>query len=175
MQATSKPDGSSPLHALIRDARRFVLYNRSIIEEAPLQLYSASLVFSPERSIIRGQFSDKLPRWVSRLPKVGDDWGPVLQVLEGHSSPVYAVSFSLDGQLLASASYGMTVRLWDAATRVTHRTLEGHSGGVSAVAFSLDGILASASQDKTVRLWDAKTGVLRSTLEGHSDDVTSVT
>jgi WD40 repeat protein len=72
------------------------------------------------------------------LPMVEEHWNELLQTLEGQSGPVSAVTFSLDGKLLASVSYDRTVRLRDATTGAALQTLEGHSSLVFVVAFLPD-------------------------------------
>jgi WD40 repeat protein len=67
---------------------------------------------------------------------------------------VQSVSFSPDGQILATASYDYTVKLWRSDGSLI-ATLQGHTQPVMSVSFSPDGqMIASGSQDGTVRLWD---------------------
>ena len=74
--------------------------------------------------------------------------------LTGHTSWVNSVSFSPDGQTLASGSSDYTIRLWDVETGETVKTLTGHTGDVISVSFSPDGqTLASGSGDGTMLLW----------------------
>jgi hypothetical protein len=88
-----------------------------------------------------------------------------IAVLEGHTSAVRAVSFSDDGQLLASGGNDNTVRVWNvggtrySGSRQLVKTLRGHGGRVRAVAFMPGGQgenrwLLSAGQDQQVKLWD---------------------
>ncbi|KAH6669998.1 hypothetical protein B0J14DRAFT_486233, partial [Halenospora varia] len=172
LQANESPD----LYTFIHDAKRFALYNRSVIEQAPLQSYCSALVFSPEKSIIRATFEKCIPPWIQRKPKVQALWNAAIQTLEGHSDSVSSVAFSPDGNQIVSGSHDETVRLWDAVTGAPLQTLEGHSDSISSVAFSPDGKqqVMSGSHDKTVRLWDAVTGAPLQTLEGHLDWVSSV-
>jgi WD40 repeat protein len=165
------------LRAFIQDATRFAVANRSIIEQAPLQVYCSALIFAPEKSIVRETFESCIPSWIQRKPRVETNWNAMLQTLEGHTSGVISVAFSPDGKQIVSGSGDTTVRRWAAATgQLLLPVLEGHTEDVSSVAFSPEGKqIVSGSGDTTVRRWDAATGQqLLPVLEGHTEDVSSV-
>ncbi|KAF3184876.1 hypothetical protein TWF225_005787 [Orbilia oligospora] len=167
-------EAGKDLLALVQDIKRFARQNQRIIDIAPMQTYWSALIFAPSKSILRNIFNlDELLPGVTRLPEVPDQWDAILQTLEGNTKPVLSVAFSIDGKMLASASFDRTVRLWDATTGVLLQTLEGHSDIVRSIAFNSK-MLASGSHDRTVKLWDPNTGVLLRTLEGHKAGVNSI-
>ena len=87
-------------------------------------------------------------------------------------SPVRAVTFSSNGQLLATA--GVDVKLWDVPTREEIATLE-HGRWVLAVAFSPDGqFLATGDQIGQVNIWDVQRQRIVTQLEGDSTSVYTV-
>jgi WD40 repeat protein len=108
------------------------------------------------------------------------EWASTLQ---GHENNVWLITFSPDGQTLASANRDGTVFLWDVRDPDQARlaqTLQGHDKGdykgVYHIAFSLDGrTLASAGRDGTVILWDMRDGPgqvrLLRTLQDHKGSV----
>jgi WD40 repeat protein len=91
-----------------------------------------------------------------------------------HDSGVNAVTFSLDGQQVSTASGDNTARVWKAGNGELIATLN-HDDVVNAVTFSPDGQqVATASQDGTARVWKVGSGELIATLN-HDDEVNAVT
>ncbi len=156
------------MHAIVKDAERFLLSNIAIVQQAPLQTYASALVFSPRESQIRKQNLTQYPRWFKDGPAAEDHWGINLQTLHfpkvDDTSSGLCVVFSFDGNYLAS-SRGKTIILWNPTTGTLVSTLEGHRERIASIAFSRKGQLASISTDGEVRVWDPVTGVTCRTLE----------
>lgn len=105
-------------------------------------------------------------------PLEGSDTEEPLHSLTGHApSRVASVAFHPSGNLLATACYDHSWRLWDLGSgggpeELLHQ--EGHSKGVHDVAFQRDGaLLASAGRDSFGRVWDLRTGRCIMFMEGH--------
>ncbi|BAY20241.1 WD-40 repeat-containing protein (plasmid) [Anabaenopsis circularis NIES-21] len=93
--------------------------------------------------------------------------------LQGHNAGVTSVSFSPNGQIIATASRDETIKLWNIDGTLL-KTLQGHSAGVTSVSFSPNGqIISTASSDKTIKLWSID-GTLLKTLQGHRASINSV-
>ncbi|EGD85581.1 hypothetical protein H112_06488 [Trichophyton rubrum D6] len=168
--------GANPnLLTLVQDARRFVLYNQVLIENAPLQTYASALVFIPAKSVIKESFRMEEPKWMKTYPIMEDSWSACLQTLEAHNDTIRSVVFSHDHKHLASASSDYSIKIWDAVSGKWEKTLKGHTNCVTSLVFSHDNnLLVSASSDKTIRFWGAHSGKCLQTLRGHENHVRSV-
>lgn len=90
-----------------------------------------------------------------------------------HQGLVWEVSFSPDGEIIATAGEDNTVKLWTKEGKFL-RNLR-HSDRVYGLSFSPDGQkIASASQDGNVYLWNTS-GELLATFQGHSESVYDTT
>ncbi|KAL8966803.1 MAG: hypothetical protein Q9197_005783 [Variospora fuerteventurae] len=165
-QLTSMLDigNNHSLRAMVEDASRFILSNRALIEEAPLQAYASALVFAPSESLIRNCYLDQQPSWLNQHPTVERRWGNCIQTVNLFNW-VSSHAFSSDGKYIVAGLDNGEIKLFDAATGALHSTLEGHSGEVTTTTFMRNGSLASVSKDGTLRLWEPVTGVNRRTMD----------
>ncbi|MCA9963488.1 MAG: hypothetical protein KC423_04565 [Anaerolineales bacterium] len=96
-------------------------------------------------------------------------------VLDAHSSFVFSVAWSPDGEKLASASAGGAVVIWNTTTWEQLTVLLGHSSTALSMSWSPDGDrLASASADGAVVIWNTTTWEQLTVLLGHSSAVWSM-
>ena len=72
------------------------------------------------------------------------DWvprAPAAYTLTGHRDQVLRVAFHPSCNIIASASYDSTVKIWDWETGESERTLKGHTRSVNDVDFDSKGDL----------------------------------
>lgn len=116
-----------------------MLANRWIIDHAPLQIYASALTFSPQNSVIRSQFADLIPHWITQKPATEENWTPLISTF-GNDDSMRRVAVSPTEDLVASVSSDGTASLWDYITG-TERFKFGERGPGTAkcVSFSADG------------------------------------
>ncbi|KAH7194522.1 WD40-repeat-containing domain protein [Fusarium oxysporum] len=155
------------LSDLVKDALRFIRTHFSIIDEAPLQVYSSAIVFSPtnnSRILASSSTGGTVRIWNLQT-------GECDEVLKYPSPTGKAFAFSRDSKVLLTASGNQFVRIWKTQTW-DHIILRGHTGAVNSAVISKDSkMVATSSDDATVRLWNTHTGRCEKILKGHTGKV----
>lgn len=136
-------DSSAILWALPRNAAGQVLrFHESAV--------NAVAILKDGRPVTGGE-DGRIAIWIAGQP------APAI-VHRGHTAPVVALAVSPAGDLIASASWDRSIRLWPVAGGEA-RVLEGHQDNVNGVAFTPDGgALVSAGYDATLRIWPLGNG-----------------
>lgn len=109
------------------------------------------------------------------LPIRAQESGYVHQQIKASNQPIDAVTFSPDGQSVATAGRDQTIYLWDWELGEQSWQSRSHEDWVTALAFSPDGEwLYTGSRDLTVRRVHTQTGELDSILGQHDAAITSL-
>ncbi|MEM9907664.1 MAG: BTAD domain-containing putative transcriptional regulator, partial [Cyanobacteria bacterium P01_D01_bin.44] len=110
----------------------------------------------------------------------------LLQTLKGHQKCIWSLSWSANGQMLASGSDDQSIRLWNTPTGRCFRSLQAHQNAVRSIQWQpsspvqsgasaenrlnpshREAILASGSFDQTVRLWSPRADASLKVLQGY--------
>jgi mono/diheme cytochrome c family protein len=113
------------------------------------------------------------PQRVVRVYATAD--GSLVHEIKAHTDWVYAVEYSPDGVLLATADRSGGLHVWEAETAQEYQDLQGHKDAVTDLSWRDDStILASASEDGTIKLWEMNEGKLVKSWKAHEGGVLSV-
>lgn len=113
--------------------------------------FATPLAFSPDEELVACGNQKTTNIWCASS-------GNGLVSLEGHQESVSSLSFSFDGQKVASGSRDSTIKLWDIKSAECLSSFVGHMGTVTSVAFSSDGKqIASYAEDPCFKIWDTST------------------
>lgn len=100
---------------------------------------------------------------------------PLVRTLRRNTSPVWSITVSPNGQMVASGNTDGTIQVLEIKTGKVLQTLAGHSGPVGTLAISPNGrLLVSGSGDHTIKVWDLWSGKLLKMLNGHQGWVYNV-
>lgn len=108
------------------------------------------------------------------MSDLSKSWESIAEFVNYHSSWIYGVSITPNGELLASVSFDK-ILLFNLKTQDLNCVLEGHTDIIYSLNISPNGkFIASGSSDKTVGLWDIGNRNLICTFSERKDPIYSV-
>jgi WD40 repeat protein len=146
MLATANTDKTIKLWQLGSDNRASL--SQTLVSD---QGFFTAVAFSPDGQILASSHGSMVKLW-QRNQSNQFATEPDVNIL-AHGVPISKLTFSPDGQTLATGSWDNTIKLWNRKGALL-RVLEGHTARLLGVAFSPDSqTLATSSADRTFRLW----------------------
>lgn len=160
---------SSELFHLVYDIRRFTQHNSWIIDNAPLQIYSSAILFSPQSSLVRALFEEQLLSWITTKPFVEKHWSPCLLTI---AAPIHRIPMAISNnmKIVTMNPNSYSLKVWDIASGKHIQVLK-RTEGVSQVVFSGDSTKVLAVFDSRIVSWDVDSGIMRHEIWSHGDDL----
>ncbi|KAM5522646.1 Vegetative incompatibility protein HET-E-1-like protein 15 [Fusarium oxysporum f. sp. phaseoli] len=100
--------------ALLEDALRFFSFFSPVIKDYPLQTYASGLFFSPKESAVRQLFEKYTPNIFAKVPKIDDNWSPILGFFDYHeeAGDIISMKFSSTSHTLVAATRSLETIIW---------------------------------------------------------------
>ncbi len=93
----------------------------------------------------------------------------------GHKDLIQAISWSPNGEMIASSGEDKTVHVWRPSTARKLYIYHGHSQSIQALGWSPDSKrVASAGEDAALQIWDATNGGHLTVCYGHTKRITTL-
>ncbi|KAG6013191.1 hypothetical protein E4U54_006993 [Claviceps lovelessii] len=158
LMAQPRFQSSPPLHKFLDDAEKFLITHKSTIKAAALQTYGTALLFSPTDSHVRKFGWDERLRFVRGMVTTHQTGDSSTRTLEGRYGSVTALTFSEDGNFLATGTEG-SVAIWDTRTWIMACTifLPDSTGVAEELSFSADSKSILAVYGDTAHVCDLET------------------
>jgi eukaryotic-like serine/threonine-protein kinase len=135
------------------DTENYQQINTDLVQFADKNVFLTGwkVAFSPlEKTLVVGNY-------FGEVIFLDSDKLSIIKVLRHHQVNVKSLAYSLDGKILATASWDRTVKFVDVQSGEVVNELKGHFAGIHELAYSPDGkSLATASGDFNVNLWNAE-------------------
>ncbi|MBE9160390.1 WD40 repeat domain-containing protein [Nodosilinea sp. LEGE 06152] len=161
-------------------------FSRLTIRQAGLQKTPLHRVNLAHANLIACRFAEPVPHPNALIASANGDFiamggedgmvqvwqastGLPVFIMQAHSTYIFALAFSPDGQVMVSGSMDTGVKFWDMATG--HCLQTWHYDHPWGLAFSPDGnVLAGSLGDtsRSILLWNWRTGEVLRSLTGHS-------
>ncbi len=158
---------------LVSALAQFSIVSDVFAEDAPKTIatherWVTSVVHSPDGAVIATAGGQSLQYRPGDVLLWDAASGNLIAALEGHTSNVWSVAFSPDGQTLVSSGYDGKVIVWSVAEKKSTATLEKHKGWCRSVAFHPGGKqFATAGEDGTAVVWDLEGPTEAKELKAH--------
>lgn len=111
-----------------------------------------------EDSSKTGEYIERNTKYINDNPVILEEVGLNYRMLEGHTNDIICISFSFDGEFLASKSFDNTVRLWNCNTweqvAILHETAPNHHHSPIAFNPKLPILATVGESGKTINIWD---------------------